>query len=153
MPSLRVRVSNIQNFMKYPCTWESSDFDETWSADRGWSRIITGVDLAAQGAFTVGKTGCQSGEKLIFWKVAIYHLWGTFISLIPHYIMKSAKSNQFSGKFEAQYLFLSCWNGKSWAWEERIRKMSFFWNFFEKMSKFSLFCQFYGWKHLYITKF
>ena len=28
----------------------------------------------------MGKTGCWSGKKLIFWKVAIYHLWGTFIT-------------------------------------------------------------------------
>ena len=81
--------------------------DETWSADRGWSKIITEVDLAAQNTFRVGKTGCQSGKNSFFWTVAIYHLWSTFISLIPHNIIKPAKSNQFSGVFVAQNLFLS----------------------------------------------
>ena len=68
MPSLRARVSNIQNFMKYPCTWESSDFDETWSADRGWSKITMEVYLAALATLTGGKTGCQSGKNSFFGK-------------------------------------------------------------------------------------
>ena len=100
--------------MKYPCTWVSSDFDNTWSADRGQPKITMEVCLAALAALTGVKRDAKV-EKLIFWKVAIYHLWGTFISLIPHYIMKSTKYNQFSGKLEAKDLFLSCWNGKSWA--------------------------------------
>ena len=66
MPSLRARVSNIQNFMKYPLTQVSLDFDGTWSDDTGWSKIIMGVDLAAQGALTVGKKGCQSGKNSFF---------------------------------------------------------------------------------------
>ena len=44
----------------------SLDFDETWSADRGWSKIITEVDLAAQNTLRVGKTGCQSGKNSSF---------------------------------------------------------------------------------------
>ena len=44
----------------------SSDFDETWPANRGWSKIITGVYWAAPGALTVGKTGCQSGKNSFF---------------------------------------------------------------------------------------
>ena len=62
-----------------------------------------------------GQNGVLKWKKLIFRKVAIYHLWGTFINLMPHYIMKYVQSNQFSDKFEAQDLFLSCRNGKSWA--------------------------------------
>ena len=65
---LRVRISKAQDFMKRPCTWVSSDFDNTWSADRGWSKIITEVDLAAQNTLRVGKTGCQSGKNSFFEK-------------------------------------------------------------------------------------
>ena len=104
-------------------------------------------------ALTGGKTGCQSGKSSFFWKVAIYHLWGTFISLIPHYIMKTPKSNQFSGIFVAQNLFLSYYIGKSWVWKGKVGKMSFFWKCFQNMSKLSLFIKFYNPKHLYITKF
>ena len=46
----------------------SLDFNETWSADRGWSKIITEVDLAAQNTLRVGKTGCSSGKNSFFEK-------------------------------------------------------------------------------------
>ena len=54
------------------------------------------------------KRGAKVGKSHFFKKVASYHFRGTFINLIPHSIMKSVKSNQFSGKFVVQNLFLSC---------------------------------------------
>ena len=46
--ALKSAIIKDPEFHEIPCTRVSSDFDETWSADRGWSKIITEVDLAAQ---------------------------------------------------------------------------------------------------------
>ena len=65
---LKAHISRTQNFMQGPCTWVSSDFDNTWSADRGQPKITREVCLAALAALTGGKTGCQSGKNSFFGK-------------------------------------------------------------------------------------